>query len=688
MLDTLVFPIAQIFSDPIEDPVAIFLTILAIMLLAPLLFERLQLPGLVGLILAGVIVGPNVLGLLQRDSTIILLGTVGLLFLMFLAGLETSLDDLKDSAQQASFFGLMTFLFPMIFGTLGMYYLLNNSILASILVASAFASHTLIALPILSKLGIMKSQPVKLTLGATLITNVLALLVLAVVLKANDDGLTIRFWLFLIPALAIYTFATLWGVPKLGRWFFSQFGRDESAEFIFVLATLFVVSYVASLIQIEPILGAFLAGIAITQIIPQVSPLMNRIQFIGNTLFVPFFLISVGMLIDPLIFIKQPRSLLVATVILVIELISKYMAAWISGKLFKIQFPGIMVMFGLSAAQAASTLAAVEIAHKPGKDSGIVDEVILNGIVGMILVTCIASPWITQRWGEQFEPQSNTPNEKEYVFSYSKPLAQRVLVPVANPDTEDNLLQLAIILAKNTQGTVLPLHILSDKTGVIKQDDRNLQMQLLSNAEMVAHAAVAEVEPIGRIDDSIDRGIIRTAFEYNATLIISGWKGYSTQKENFFGGVLDRIIKGSPVPLLVTHFTHPIANTERVVVAITDQEVYSQNLRMTAIIANNVASSLKATMQLLLIPVTSSPFRQKAPRTLGFNTDNGIIQIQGNPIKDISNLLEENDILILNTHTQMNSLLNVSKQLERPESILKNRPDTSMIIINFPNPIY
>jgi len=683
MRETFVIPIAQILPAPIEDPVAIFLTILAIMLLAPLLFERLQLPGLVGLILAGVIVGPNVLGLLKRDSTIELLGTVGLLFLMFLAGLETSLDELKENAKEAVLFGILTFLFPMILGTLGMYYLLDYNLLASVLVASAFASHTLIALPILNKLGIMKSQPVKMTLGATLITNIVALLVLAVVLRADEGELTIGFWLFLIPALTLYTFATLWGVPKLGRWFFRKFGQDESAEFIFVLATLFVVSYVASLIEIEPIIGAFLAGIAITQIIPQLSPLMNRIQFIGNTLFVPFFLISVGMLIDPLILIKQPKSLLVATIIIVVEVISKYSAAWISGKVCSMQFAGIMVMFGLSSAQAASTLAAVQI----GLREGIVDEVILNGIVAMILATCIASPWITQRWGKQFQPYQSASQNKEYVFNYSQPLAQRVLVSVSNPNTEDNLLQLAIILAKTTQGTVLPLHILSDKAGVINQEDRNLQMQLLSNAEMVAHATVTHVETIGRIDDSIDRGIIRTAFEYNATLIISGWKGYSTQQENFFGGVLDRLIKNSPVPLLITHFTNPIENTERVVVAITDQEVYSYNLKMTAIIANNVASSLKATIQLLLIPVTDSPFRHKAPRSLGFNTDYEILQLQGNAVKKISNLLEENDLLILNTHTQMNSLLNVSKQLERPESILKNRPDISMIIINFPNPI-
>jgi len=286
----------SVFSGPITDPVPVFLIIMAIMLVAPLLFERFKLPGIVGLILAGVVVGPNGLGMLERDSTIILLGTVGLLFLMFMAGLETSLDDLKYNADKATIFGLATFALPMVIGTAAML-LLGYGWLAAILVASCFASHTLLALPIVTKLGIMRMPAVTVTLGATLITNVLALLVLAIVVRAHQGSLTLGFWLFLIPALTIYTWATLWGVPKVGRWFFRRFGHDEGAEFTFVVATLFVVSYAAELIDIEPIIGAFLAGIAITQLIPQLSPLMNRIQFVGNTLFVPFFLISVGMLI-------------------------------------------------------------------------------------------------------------------------------------------------------------------------------------------------------------------------------------------------------------------------------------------------------------------------------------------------------------------------------------------------------
>ena len=398
--ETIMSIFAFLSLKPINDPVAVFLLILAIMLVAPLLFEQLRLPGIVGLILAGVVVGPEGLGLLERDENIILLGTVGLLFLMFMAGLETSLDDFKENGDKAVIFGLATFIAPMILGTVAMM-ALGYGFLAAVLVASCFASHTLLALPVLSKLGIMRVPAVNITLGATLITNVVALLVLAVVVKADGGNLTIGFWLFLIPALTIYTFATLWGVPRIGRWFFRKFGHDESAEFIFVLATLFIISYVAGLIEVEPIIGAFLAGIALTPLIPQLSPLMNRIQFIGNTLFVPFFLISVGMLIDPLILIREPRSLLIAAVMIIAELVSKFVAAWATGKWLGYKFESVMVMFGLSIAQAASTLAAATVAY----EIELIDRTTVNGIVALILFTCIVSPLITEKWGTRYKPR-------------------------------------------------------------------------------------------------------------------------------------------------------------------------------------------------------------------------------------------------------------------------------------------
>ncbi len=667
--------IAALLNDPITDPVAIFLTILAVMLVAPLLFERIQLPGIVGLILAGVAIGPDGLGVLQRDSTIVLLGTVGLLFLMFMAGLETSLDDFKSEGDKATLFGVATFVLPMIVGTAAML-ALGYDWLAALLVASCFSSHTLLALPVLSKLGIMRSPAVVATLGATLITNVLALLTLAVIIKAYQGNLTLGFWLFLIPALTIYTFGCLWGVPRLGRWFFQKFGHDENAEFIFVLATLFVISYLANVIEIEPIIGAFLAGIALTPLIPQLSPLMNRIQFIGNTLFIPFFLISVGMLIDPVVLITEPRVLLIAGVMIVAELIGKFAAAWIAGKVFKFKMPDIMVMFGLSTAQAASTLAAVTVAF----NIGLVDQATVNGVVAMILATSIFSPWVTQQWGRDVSPSEGA------AIAVPKAVTRRVLVTVANPETENTLLELALILTKAGEGTLLPLNVLSDSRDRVSAASKRRQLQLLSAAEDAAHAATVAVEPISRVDDSIEKGILRTAIEQDASLIVCGWKGFSTYKDNFFGSVLDSVALRSPVPLLIARFTHPVASTSRILLAVDKPQVLSPNFAATLEMSQAIAVELKATLNVLV--VVGLRQRQLTGEEIDrISPDIEIEQAQGKLINRISKRVQPDDLLILEVNTRNRRVSSRQSALGRvPEAIARTHTQTSVLVMHFPPP--
>jgi Kef-type K+ transport system membrane component KefB/nucleotide-binding universal stress UspA family protein len=664
------------FNDPVTDPVGVFLIIMAIMLVAPLLFERIRLPGIVGLIIAGVAIGPNGLGILERDSTIVLLGTVGLLFLMFMAGLETSLDDLKYNADKAMIFGIATFAVPMMLGTVAMLSL-QYSLLAAILVASCFASHTLLALPVASKLGIMRTQAVTATLGATLITNVLALLVLAVVVKAHQGNLDARFWIILIPSLVVYTFATLWGVPRIGRWFFRRFGHDEGAEFTFVVATLFVVSYAAEMIQIEPIIGAFLAGIAITQLIPQLSPLMNRIQFIGNTLFVPFFLISVGMLVNPAVLVQNPQSLLVSGVMVAVAIVAKLAPAWGSGKLFGFDGPGIMVMFGLSVAQAASTLAAITVAYQ----IELVDELTVNGTIAMILVTCIVSPWVTARWGAR--TKTATAQVKPVPTANDANPRYRILVPVANPNTEDNLLQLALILAKTSGGTLLPLHILTDSQAPISTEAKTRQGQLLAFAETVAHAAVTPVEAIGRVDGSIERGIVRVAQERDADLVICGWKGYSTYRENFFGSVIDSVVRRATVPVMVSRFPQPIKTLERVLLVISEAETVSANLQQGLFLARTLATELKASF--LLLHAISDFRRATADASLPeLSPDITVQRIQGNLVGKVSRMLQSNDLLIMVAGNQPERF-GVSALGVAPEAIARLHPALSIIIIHFPH---
>ncbi len=654
-----------------RDPVAVFLIIVAVMLVMPLLFERLRLPGIIGLILAGVAIGPHGFALLERDRTMILLGTVGVIFLMFLGGLETSLGDLKRNADKAIIFGLATFLLPMGLGTAAMV-AIGYDWLPAILIASCFASHTLLALPVLSKLGIMKSPAVTATLGGTLITNVLALLVLAVVVKANQGDLTLVFWLRLIPSLVIFTFATLWGIPRLGRWFFRRFGHDEGAEFTFVLAALFVVSYLAGRIEVEPIVGAFLAGVAITPLIPQYSPLMNRIQFIGNTLFVPFFLISVGMLVDPKVLFGDPRSLLVATVMIGVEVLSKLLAAVGPARYFRWKWPDAMVMFGLSVAQAASTLAAITVAY----NIQLVNEITINGIIAMILVSCVASPWITARWGERVDL-------KNAVAPPTHPLelTTRVMVPVANPSTEDNLLQLAIILTKQSQGTLLPLHVLLARDGRASEADRACQLQLLGKAEEVAHASVARVETIGRLDGAIDLGIIRAAQEHDASLVICGWKGYSTYQENFFGSVLDNVVRQADIPVLITRFAQPVKTTRRIVLAIAERQLEDDALKQVVQLAQTLATELKA--KLTVSWLRRSPVDQPVQHfpADALSPEIPIQEQTGSLVQRVSEQISPDDLIIVVANTHRIGQPAIGRE---PEAIARMHPQNSIIIIHYP----
>lgn len=665
--------------NPITDPVAVFLIMMGVLLIAPILFEKIKLPGIVGLIVAGIIVGPYGLGLLARDKTIVLFGTVGLLFLMFMAGLETSLDDLKDNGKKATIFGLATFIVPMTLGVGGMM-LIGYSPLAAILVASCFASHTLLSLPIVSKRGLMRSTMMTITLGGTLIANILALLVLTIVVRAKEGGLSLGFWLFLIPALTIYTFATLFGVPKLGRWFFRTFGRNEEQEFTFVVLTLFSVSYVAKLIDIEPIIGAFLAGISIRPLIPQLSPLMNRIQFFGNTLFIPLFLLSVGMLVNPVTLIQEPRSFLVSGMMITIAIIAKFIPAWGVGKYFKFSFPQTMVMFGLSVAQAASTLAAITVAF----NIKLVDELTVNGTIAMILVTCIVSPWVTEKWSQQINNEQNikednpSDNEKEEAIEDTAPV-YRVVVPVANPNTEDNLLNLALLLVNATKGKLFPLNILTDTNGVIPEAVKIRQKQLLETAEMIAHATSTDVQTIARIESSIDQAILHVSQECSANLVICGWKGFSTYQDNFFGSIIDKVVVKSHIPVLITRFTEPIKNTQRLVFAISANQYNSPFFPQALNLAKTLADQLQAKLHLLLISPKKSSIVVDS-RLTGVSFE----QLRGSFTRRVLQEMQPDDLLLLMATDEL-KIVGKSILGSIPETIARDYRRVSMMIICLKN---
>ncbi|MDP2889659.1 MAG: cation:proton antiporter, partial [Bacteroidota bacterium] len=319
---------------PLTNPVLKFLVILVIILFAPILLNKIRIPQILGLIIAGAIIGPNGINLLLRDSGIILSGTAGLLYIMFLAGLEIDLAEFKKNSSKSLIFGMFTFLIPMTMGILTGLYVLDFSMMTSVLLASMFASHTLIAYPILSKLGVTKNRAVNIAVGGTLITDTLALLVLAVIVGMTTGEVNSQFWTKLTISIILFGLTVMILFPIIGRWFLKRYD-DNVSQYIFVLAMVFLGAVLAEVAGIEAIIGAFLSGLALNRLIPATSPLMNRIEFVGNAIFIPFFLIGIGMLVDYRAFFLDFETIKVAAVMTVVATSAKFIAAWLTQKSFK-----------------------------------------------------------------------------------------------------------------------------------------------------------------------------------------------------------------------------------------------------------------------------------------------------------------------------------------------------------------
>jgi Kef-type K+ transport system membrane component KefB len=540
---------------PLQEPVLIFTLVLLIIFFVPLVLKRYNIPGIIGLIIAGVIIGPNGLHVLERDASIVLFGTVGLLYIMFMAGLEIDLNDFRKSKYKSLLFGTITFLIPMTLGTMLGYYLLDFTLPSSLLLASMFASHTLLSYPIVSKLGISRIEPVVISVGGTIITDTAALLVLAVIAGSAKGEINQQFWIQLSISLAIFSFIVLYVFPRIARWFFKSVEGEGTSQYIFVLAILFASAFLAELAGIEPIIGAFLAGLAMNRLIPHSSPLMNRIEFVGNAIFIPFFLIGVGMLVDIRVLFKGTEALIVAFSMTVIATGGKWLAAFIAQKIFGYNKTERMLIFGLTNAQAAATLAAVTVGFR----LGLLNENVLNGTIIMILVTCLISSYYSEIAGRVIAIRENMklPEISE--------TPDRILVPIANPATIENLMDLAIFM-KDTK-SVDPIYALS-----VVKDDADARERLILSERMLEkalkHAASTEneVRIVTRTDLNIASGITRAIKDLGITEVVIGWNASISTKDRIFGSVLDILLENSNETIFVCNVKEPVNTLHKVVI--------------------------------------------------------------------------------------------------------------------------
>lgn len=513
----------------------------------------------------------TVFNLVLRDSSIILSGTAGLLYIMFLAGLEIDLGDFKKNKWKSLTFGMYTFLVPMALGTVVGLYVLNFSMLTSVLLASMFASHTLIAYPIISKLGITKDKSVGITVGGTMITDTLALLVLTVVVEMAVGDVDEWFWYRLGAAVVLFFAFVMIVFPIVGRWFFKRC-EDNVSQYIFVLVMVFLGAYLAELAGLESIIGAFLAGMALNRLIPSTSPLMNRVEFVGNAIFIPFFLIGVGMLIDYRAFFTNWDTIKVGAVMIVVATVAKFAAAWLTQKTFRMSVDQRRVIFGLSNAQAAATLAAVMVGYNvilgetpTGEPIRLLNESVLNGTILMILVTCTMASFSAQK-GAHNIAMSDVSEDKEEAGEHK----ERILIPVSYEKNVTELVNLSTaIKSKKNKNGLFALNVINNQASdekAFKQSKKVLNM-----AVTTASATDNVLQDLLRYDLNVANAIISVIKEQGITDLVLGLHEGKGVVSSFLGNMTEAILNQSNVTTLIYRPIQPIATVKRHLVVVPER---------------------------------------------------------------------------------------------------------------------
>jgi Kef-type K+ transport system membrane component KefB/nucleotide-binding universal stress UspA family protein len=567
----------------IESPIIAFTILLTVIFTVPPIFEKLRLPGLVGLLLAGVVLGQNGLKLLNSESeTIKLLSDIGKIYLMFVAGLEIDLEQFRKTKNRSIGFGFLTFLVPLIAG-IAAGRLFNFSWNASFLIGSLLASHTLLAYPIISRLGVVTNEAVTVTIGATIFTDTGALLVLAICVGIHRGEFSALSLATLLLGLAIYSAVVLFGFDWAGKEFFRRSGDEQSNQFLFILLALFLASIGAEVIGVEKIVGAFLAGLAVNDVLGR-SPVKEKVEFIGSVLFIPCFFVDMGLLINIPAFLKTLSSIWLTLVIIVALIGSKFIAAFLAKLLYRYNTAELLTMWSLSLPQVAATLAATLVAYQTMNPAGdrLIDEGVLNSVIVLMLVTAIAGPIITARSATSLQltqPDLQTDSLATWWEGYeSQPTEQQsypftVIVPIYNPQTQRFLIEMAALLASHESGRIVPLAI---TRAHIHMDDPQLvtaleqSKQRLKLAGEISQTFDVEVAPAIRIDDDVALGISRASREQNAGLVVMGWSRTTGLRARLFGNVIDSVFWSSHCPVAVTRLLSSPTTIQRILVPVGD----------------------------------------------------------------------------------------------------------------------
>ena len=557
---------------PITDPTWIFFLVLMIILFAPILLGRLRIPHIIGMILAGVAIGKYGFNILERDSSFELFGKVGIYYIMFLAGLEMDLENLKKNIGRALVFGALTFIIPFAIGMAVGMYVLNFSIGASLLLSCILASHTLVAYPIVGRYGLSSKASVSISIGGTMFALTVALFALAGVSGMFKGELDSSSWILFMLKCIVYCVFVFMVFPRFARWFFRTY-EDNVMQYIFVLSLVFLSAALAELAGLEGIFGAFLAGLVLNRLVPRVSPLMNRTEFVGNALFIPYFLIGVGMLINLGALFSGWNTIKVVLVMVLVATFTKWLAAWLTQKIYHMSVAARQMMFGLSNAHAAGALAMVMVGTKieiaPGEF--LMNEDMLNGVVIMILISCIISSVITEHAARTMA-LSETNDDME---ALKKKEEERMLVAISNPETVESLVNMALMMREpKSKRELLGVTVAVEYDEAKKQGKLAEQRRNLERAARIASAVDVPMKTRCRLSTNIVSGILHTVSEMNASEIVLGLHRKHGLLDSFLGNFTQSLLNGTHRQLMIVKSLVPANVMRRIVVAVPPNAEY------------------------------------------------------------------------------------------------------------------
>ena len=540
----------------VTQPVQIFFIVLVIILFTPLLLNKLKIPHIIGMIVAGVVIGPYGFNILDNDSSFAIFGQVGLLYLMFLAGLEIDMYHLRLNMRKGLLFGLLTLLIPLVLGVLTSVWLLGLDWITSLLLGAMYASHTLISYPVVARFGITKAPAVLIAIVGTIIAVIGALLVLAATVNVRREGaFDLLAQAMLIGKMVVWCLVLLYAYPRVTRRFFKSH-NDKVTQYVFVLAMVFLAAWTAQLIGLEPVLGAFFAGLLLNRYVPPASSLMGSIEFVGNALFIPYFLISVGMMINVRV-IANSETLAVAGIMLAVAIVSKWLPAFIVCRINRLDYSSEGVMFGLTAAHTAVALAVVTL----GYNLGMLDTRILNSTVLVILVTCALAPIITAANAPKLKLRLLAAEEEDGVIRQTR--VNNTLITVANPASASPLVDLAVLM-RNDRGrhSMFALHVRDENTNAAK----NLARASLDMASKAAASADVGIETLERFDLNTVTGVLNVIEERDITEVILGMHRRVGVIDTFFGSKVEKLLRSTNKMILINRMFIPLNTVTRIVV--------------------------------------------------------------------------------------------------------------------------